>query len=47
MSEKTEISYEKVRYRKPVIVDDDYLTDIAKRLRMLRALVQEDKTRLT
>ncbi len=45
MSEKQEISYEKLRHRKPVVVDNDYLADIAKRLRMLRALVREDEAR--
>lgn len=44
MSEKQETSYQTASHRKPVVVDDDYLADIAKRLRMLRSLVKDTKT---
>ena len=46
MSEQQEHSHQSTVQRKPVVVDDDYLADIAKRLRMLRSLVKETESRL-
>ena len=46
MSEQQETSHQTASQRNPVVVDDDYLADIAKRLRMLRSLVKEKDSHL-
>lgn len=45
MSDQPEASHPSTSDRKPVVVDDTYLADIAKRLRMLRSLAREEDIR--
>jgi len=47
MSDQQESSQPSSSDRKPVVVDDTYLADIAKRLRKLRSLASEEATRFS